>query len=190
MWKHPRPVRVVVPEAHVQFANTTGDLVNISCTGALIRTSYELPTDSVWPLVLELLLEPVPVIGRVVRCQSTEMVLPDSPRLRTQFALAVQFVELSARARRALQTVCGTDLEPGDPTRLFVVRRGRDSTFRSLQRQYGHDPAVRVIWDRRYAERRRANQPVPHERRHAQRRAVGPTAWPLTNHLVIELPRE
>lgn len=73
------------------------------------------------------------------------------------------------------------------PTQLFIVRRGRESTFRLLERQFGHDPMIRIIWDRRYRERRRSTAQVGSERRRSDRRAPAPTVWPSTNYLVINI---
>ena len=73
------------------------------------------------------------------------------------------------------------------PTQLFIVRRGRESTFRLLERQFGTDPLVRIIWDRRYRERRRTGTPMGSERRQSDRRAPAPTVWPSTNYLVVNV---
>ena len=74
----PRPRRVALLGARVQLANTIADLVNVSRTGVLIRVSYELRANSEWPLVLELpATAPVRVTGRVARCESTDVSLPD-----------------------------------------------------------------------------------------------------------------
>jgi hypothetical protein len=40
------------------------------------------------------------------------------------------------------------------PTQLIIVRRGRHSTFRLLEREFRNDPTVLIIWDRRYRDRR------------------------------------
>jgi hypothetical protein len=73
------------------------------------------------------------------------------------------------------------------PRQLFIVRRGRDDTFRLLQRQFSADPKVRVIWDRRHRERRRAGDWTERDRRDAERRAPAPTVWPSTNYIVVNL---
>jgi hypothetical protein len=73
------------------------------------------------------------------------------------------------------------------PTQLFIVRRGRESTFRLLERQFGNDPSVRIIWDRRYEERRRSTQAAGGDRRHRDRRAPAPITWPSINYLVVNI---
>ena len=84
--------------------------------------------------------------------------------------------ELSPSTQRAAQ-----------PTQLFIVRRGRESTFRLLERQFGNDPSVRIILDRRYEERRRSPQTVGDDRRRTDRRAPAPISWPPTNYLVVNV---
>jgi hypothetical protein len=82
-----------------------------------------------------------------------------------------------------------SDLEQSTPlpTQLFVVRRGRESTFGLLTRQFGTDPTVHVIWDRRYRERRGAVADVRSERRNTDRRAPAPTVWPSINYIVVNV---
>ena len=74
-----------------------------------------------------------------------------------------------------------------ESTQLFIVRRGRESTFRLLERQFGSDPSVRIIWDRRYEERRQSPQAVTDDRRWGNRRAPRPTTWPPTNYLAVNV---
>lgn len=73
------------------------------------------------------------------------------------------------------------------PTQLFIVRRGRESTFRLLERQFGSDPSVRIIWDRRYQERRRSSQAVDSDRRRGDRRASALPSWSPTNYLAVNV---
>ena len=77
--------------------------------------------------------------------------------------------------------------QPGTPTQLFIVRRGRESTFRLLERRFGSDPGVRVIGARRYRERRRRAQAPAADRRRIDRRAPVPTVWPSTNYIVVNV---
>ena len=74
-----------------------------------------------------------------------------------------------------------------EPAQLFIVRRGRESTFRLLERQFGKDPSVRIIWDRRYEDRRQSPQAVSDDRRRGDRRTPTPTTWPLTNYVVVNV---
>jgi hypothetical protein len=74
-----------------------------------------------------------------------------------------------------------------EPTQLIVVRRGRHSTFRLLEREFGNDPTVRIIWDRRYRDRRGSSEGVGDERRRADRRVPAPTVWPERNYFVVNI---
>lgn len=114
MRRHPRPVRIPVLGGRAQVASTIADLVNVSRTGALIRTGYELRIGSEWPFVLEFPLESVRVTGRVVRCERADVVLAGGAALRSWRALAVTFVQPSAEAERVLEELCGTALDSGD----------------------------------------------------------------------------
>ena len=73
------------------------------------------------------------------------------------------------------------------PTQLLVVRRGRDSTFCLLERHFGSDPSVRIIWDRRRQERRRSSETIGTERRRTDRRTQAPMVWPPTNYVVVNI---
>lgn len=72
-------------------------------------------------------------------------------------------------------------------TQLIIVRRGRHSTFRLLEQAFRNDPTVRIIWDRRYRDRRGTSQMVVDDRRRADRRVSTPTVWPETNYFVVNL---
>ena len=66
----PRPPRIAVTGAHMRFANTVADVVNVSPTGALIRLGFKPRLGGEWPLVLDLpAAGQVWLNGRVVRCQ-------------------------------------------------------------------------------------------------------------------------
>jgi len=102
----PRPARVHVPGARVRFANRVADLVRVSLTGGLVHAVEEVPVGSTWRLTLELPSETVRVTGRVVSCEPSTTVSPDGAAPRVSYAVALAFVGLSARGRRALQSEC------------------------------------------------------------------------------------
>jgi hypothetical protein len=92
-----RPPRIAVPGAHIQFANTVAQLINLSPTGALIRMNFELRRGGEWPLVLELpRAGQVWLNGRVVRCR----------RHDGAFVLALSFVSPTADAQATLSQLC------------------------------------------------------------------------------------
>jgi len=100
-----RPPRVAVPGAHIQFANTVAELLNLSPTGALIRMNFELRKGGEWPLVLELpRTAQVWLHGRVVRCRRHE----------GAFVLALSFVSPNAEAQAVLDDICSSPSPPKD----------------------------------------------------------------------------
>ena len=98
-----RSPRVAVPGAHIQFANTVAELLNLSPTGALIRMNFELRKGGEWPLVLELpATGQIWLHGRVVRCRRHE----------GAFILALSFVAPNAEARAVLHDICSAPAPP------------------------------------------------------------------------------
>ncbi len=55
---------------------------------------------------------------------------------------------------------------------LLIVARGQVDLYHTLQHAYGDSEEIRVLVDRRQADRRRAVQPVPGERRRSERRCL------------------
>ena len=60
--------------------------------------------------------------------------------------------------------------EIGTPRWLIVVRRDRPELYENLRQSFELDARVRVILDRRQADRRRAGIPVETDRRRESRR--------------------
>jgi PilZ domain len=113
----PRPRRLDMPGVRVQFGQTVADLVDLSRTGASVRTNSTLRPGSEWPLVVELSAARVRLTGRVVRCVPTDVSLPGGTALRSRYALAITFVNPSTAAQTILEEVCGTEIETGEGTR-------------------------------------------------------------------------
>jgi hypothetical protein len=70
------------------------------------------------------------------------------------------------------------------PTFVAVVRRNQPDVFERLSRVIDEDE-VRLLWDRRQAERRAAWVPVSHDRRRGDRRRSPASTW-VTLGFVIE----
>lgn len=73
---------------------------------------------------------------------------------------------------------------------LIIVSREREAVFDTLQEHFHDEPEVRVMWDRRIAERRTSQLTVPTERRHANRRRPSPATWQTLGILVTIGGRE
>ena len=108
-----RAIRIALSEARGQLANTVVELMNISRTGALIRSGYELLPGTVWPFVLELPTETMNLTARVVRCRRSEA-SSESAAARIRYDIGITFDLPSSAARRILQQLCGTAMEPDD----------------------------------------------------------------------------
>jgi hypothetical protein len=73
-----------------------------------------------------------------------------------------------------------------EPIALIVVRAGAIDRFAALRAAFGPE-GVEVVWDRRFAERRRPPAgPSPGlERRRRERRGPIPASWALLDFLVV-----
>lgn len=71
---------------------------------------------------------------------------------------------------------------PAKPIQL-VVRRGALRRFESLKARSAELPVV-VMWDRRQADRRRADGPAGEDRRRGDRRQAAPFTWDVADFLV------
>ena len=78
---------------------------------------------------------------------------------------------------------------PYEPEFLAIVRCGAEATFRTLNEEFGGDSNfVRVVWDKRRKERRRAYQRLPSERRAADRRQPPAFTWDLLDFVLVRHP--
>lgn len=100
---HPRPRRTVIAGARAHFANVVGEVVNVSCTGALVRAEHYQEPGSEWPLRLEAGDTLIPVIARVVRCEPVAGPLNASTG---KYFLALAFVNISEEALARLDHLC------------------------------------------------------------------------------------
>jgi len=79
---------------------------------------------------------------------------------------------------------------------LVIVRRGETSTYAHLANRLsapfqraGTPPPVEVLWDRRQAERRVHERPVPVDRRSGDRRGPVPETWTTWGFVVVTARR-
>ncbi len=113
MPRRPRSVRITLPGARGELAETRVQLVNLSRTGALMRARCNFWPGSVWPFVLDLPMAALSLTARVVRCE-----LADAPSVdagtAVEYLIAVTFDQSSVAARDTLADLCGTAIERGD----------------------------------------------------------------------------
>ena len=114
-----------------------GDVVNVSRTGALIRTEYEQRPGAEWPLVLEFDDADLQVTARVVRC---ELARPARRRTPPTFALGLVFVNPSNEAQAVLDKVCriagrGAARTQGRRLCVSFVRRCPECKSRAVHKE-------------------------------------------------------
>ena len=102
-----RSLRVATAPLQVRIGEVVGLLVNISATGVLVRMPESLAPDSEWPVLIEIEPEPVDLRARVVRSQALSIPVPGATQRGPEYAVALAFTELPARATAALKTLCG-----------------------------------------------------------------------------------
>lgn len=112
-----RPRRVPVAGARAQLAATIADVVNLSRTGVLVRTTRHQPPGAEAPLVLELSETAITVTARVVRCEAAAV-----PRHggRRQYTLGLAFIDPPRDVQMVIDEVCERESE-GLRRRPFFV---------------------------------------------------------------------
>jgi DNA-binding NtrC family response regulator/tetratricopeptide (TPR) repeat protein len=88
------------------------------------------------------------------------------------------------RAAELTRTLGLTVSEEAIRPALAVVRRGDVELFRALEEHGAALNLARVIWDRRWGERRREPEPAAVERRRSDRRRPTPGSWDTLGFLV------
>jgi PilZ domain len=100
-----RSSRVHTPEIEVRLGSEFGRLVNVSATGALIRTNTPFLLGRLCPLFVNL-ESPVALTVRIVRA---ERAMPDGAEgeTRPKYLVGVMFSEFSATTKQAVAKLCG-----------------------------------------------------------------------------------
>lgn len=118
-----RSARVPTPGARARIDYVSGDLINVSATGALIRAGRTLDVGTEWAVTLDLELRRISLSGRVVRCDPVTVELPGGAVLkRAAFSLGVVFTTVSSDAMQSIIQLCGGTLTVEElPHRVLVV---------------------------------------------------------------------
>jgi hypothetical protein len=98
-----RPRRTNIAGARAQFASASADVLNVSSTGVLVRTTQPQTPGSQWPLTLDVQDTTLQFTARVVRCEPIAGPLHASTG---RFALALVFVNPPAAAQTRLDQLC------------------------------------------------------------------------------------
>lgn len=103
-----RAARVKTADLEARLDSELTRLVNVSATGALLRTTAPfLQGRQCWLKLSQLPDVPPPVWVRVVRSESAPVMLPGGTSRLQHHLVAVSFVELSGRAKQAVAALCG-----------------------------------------------------------------------------------
>jgi hypothetical protein len=105
-----RAARVSTPAIEARLGAELGRLINVSATGALVRTAMSVVAGHQCRLVLNLAEEPATCWVRVVRSDALPVEMAGAVSRLRQYQVAVQFTELSGPARHAVATLCGPAL--------------------------------------------------------------------------------
>jgi predicted small metal-binding protein len=113
----------------------------------------------------------------------TEVIAKMRAHRDTAHEMAALPADLTAFIHNAIEE---TPADPsGDlPTRVMIVRRGQEARFRILQAAFWGE-RVRIVWDRRRADRRRKTQSGGPERRQHDRRRAPPVSWEAWDFVTV-----
>lgn len=84
-----------------------GRLVNVSATGALVRTGAPFLAGRQCPLTLNIPDAPVTLIVRIVRVEPTAPTEWHGEASQVQYLAGVMFTEFSPSAKQAVAKLCG-----------------------------------------------------------------------------------
>ncbi len=105
-----RATRVPTPPIETRLDAEYGRLVNVSATGALVRTIAPVSVSRECTLTLYLPDAAATLLVRIVRADATPVELPGATARLRQYNVAVTFRELSGPAKHAVATLCGDAL--------------------------------------------------------------------------------
>ena len=100
-----RAVRVPIEGVSLRIAAASGQLVNISATGALVRATEPLAPNLEYPIYLDLPEDRVQLTGRVIRSGTAPS--EEALRDREDYLVAVRFTVVPPSARIAVARLCG-----------------------------------------------------------------------------------
>jgi hypothetical protein len=103
-----RAVRVPLFGIPVKLGSASGQLLDISASGARLRVDRELPAGSEWFLILEEPAKPVLLRVRIVRSVPPPAGTPGVD-------LGVTFLSMADEARQAVARLCGTAYAMTEP---------------------------------------------------------------------------
>lgn len=144
--RYTRFIRVPTPGLRARLDVVDGDLLDISVSGALVRTESDLPIGTEGHLLLDLGPSPISVVARVTRCELAGEDSPGGPPSRTpEYVLGVRFVGPSLAAQRAIIGLCGGSQTIEEwPYQIVVLGENVELTYevRGALSQAGYQVAL------------------------------------------------
>ncbi len=102
-----RAARVPTPDVETRLGSEFGRLINVSASGALIRTRAPLQAGRECRLSLNLLDASAVLLVRVVRSQGVPINLPGATSQLREYLVGVAFTELAPAAKHTVESLCG-----------------------------------------------------------------------------------
>ncbi|MBI3400886.1 MAG: PilZ domain-containing protein [Acidobacteria bacterium] len=106
MTQTPRSARVSTSGVAVRLGTELGQMMDISATGALVRTGAPLAVGRECALLLNMPDGPVPLTVRIIRAELRPVEIPGATSQLRQYFVAVRFTELSPQAERTVAQLC------------------------------------------------------------------------------------
>jgi len=105
-----RASRVSTAAIEARLGSELGRLINVSATGALVRTSGAVTTGRQCPMFLNLPDVTATLLVRVVRSEGVPVEVPGAMLRLRQYEVGVEFTQLSGPAQDAVASLCGPKL--------------------------------------------------------------------------------
>jgi len=102
-----RAARVPTLDVETRLGSEFGRLMNVSATGALVRTRAPFQTGRQCRLSIHLLDASPTLIVRVVRSQDVAINLPGATSQLREYLVGVTFTEVAPAAKDAVESLCG-----------------------------------------------------------------------------------
>ena len=100
-------MRVAAPALDVRLGPERGRLIDISATGALVRTATPLSAGREYQMILNTPRLPAHVMVRIVWAEPLGEAAPEGTPLPKDYHVGVRFTAVAPLARQAISRLCG-----------------------------------------------------------------------------------
>jgi hypothetical protein len=117
-----RPVRIAIHGVQARIDNIECSLGNVSETGAMLVSRFELPIGHEATLVLHTEPDTLTARTRVARCDPVDVAMPGAVWRRQNYSIGVTFLERTGGLRRAIRSLMkeASGIEQTSP-RVLVI---------------------------------------------------------------------